>query len=84
MTADRSQKRFVPQEALISQFSYHPPSTPAIGALHGEVRDHSFALANWLNENLPECPEKTLAIRKVREAMMWGNAAIACHSNIPE
>ena len=62
---------------LKNRFSFHPAKTEEVGAKHGAVRDWCFELARFLNEVLPEGREKSLAITKLEEAMMWSNAAIA-------
>lgn len=58
-------------------FSFHPADTEEKRELHETVRDKCFTLAEWINDNVPESPEQTLAIRKVQEAMMFANSAVA-------
>lgn len=58
------------------QFAYHP-ATPQTAPQHAALRD---AFAEFLDEVwplLPEGPERTLAVRKLQEAQMYGNLAIA-------
>ena len=43
-----------------------------------EVRDAGLALARIIDKHCPESADATTAIRKVREAVMTANAAIAC------
>lgn len=63
---------------LANLFTYHPPSGPEQIATFQKVREGGLALARLIDECAPDGPEKTLAIRKVQEAVMWGNAGIAC------
>lgn len=62
---------------LENVFTYHPPTSGQIET-YQQVRDGGKALAKLIHESAPDGPEKTLAIRKVQEAVMWTNAAIAC------
>lgn len=59
------------------RFDYHPPQDEDTVGAHEAVRDGCSALAADFNGRLPECREKSLAITKLEEAMMWANAAIA-------
>lgn len=67
----------IPQADLTNRFEYHPPVTPEIGDLHGDVRGKFLYFARWANKNLPPGRELSLAITKLEESMMWMNAAIA-------
>jgi hypothetical protein len=44
------------------------------------VRDECQALAEFMNEVLPEGREKSLVLTKIEETMFWANAAIARQS----
>lgn len=60
----------------IDQFVYHP-ATEQTAPLHAAVRSTVIGLVKaWWN-TLPEGPEKTLALRKLQEAAMYANLAIA-------
>lgn len=61
---------------LDSIFSYHP-ATDKTGPVHDAVRQSCKGLAEHLTVLTPSCPEQTLAIRSIQEAMMWANSAIA-------
>jgi hypothetical protein len=63
---------------LENVFTYHPPTGPEQIATYQRVRDGGKALAQLIDASAPDGPEKTLAIRKVQEAVMWANAGIAC------
>lgn len=58
-------------------FSHHPPKSVATAANHEEIRKEVRELALKWNRDLPSCPEKTIAIRRLQEAMMFANSAIA-------
>lgn len=58
------------------QFAYHP-ATPETAPKHAAVRDLFRDLLPALWEAIPDGPEKTLAIRKLQEAQMYANLAIA-------
>lgn len=56
--------------------------------LHQAIYDNLTSFSRFLDPNLPDCPEKTLGYRKLREALMYFGCAIgkkdkykANHSN---
>lgn len=62
-----------------NNFTYHPPSQlqkEKYEALRNEAKE----LAHHINLWCPTSAEATLAIRKLEEAIMWANAAIARHT----
>jgi hypothetical protein len=66
---------------LKRRFDYHPPVTPERQEAHQRVRTDGLQVARvWVDE-LPEGREKTLALTKLEEAVMWANAAIARRSD---
>lgn len=58
-------------------FVYHP-ATDVTGPIHDSIRLEFRQLALNLYDMLPEGPDRTIALRKVQEAMWAANAAIAC------
>lgn len=62
-------------------FTHHPPKDQYIAQKHQNVRSITLHAALWFYNNLPESAERTLAIRKLQEAMMYANSAIAQHSD---
>jgi hypothetical protein len=59
-------------------FTYHPPASPEQQVQYEHVRDAGYDLALVILTRTPPCADQTAAIRKVREAVMTANAAIAC------
>ena len=58
-------------------FTYHPP-TPETLPKYEALRSAALAFARVIEANVPSSADRTVAIRKVREAVMIANAAIAC------
>lgn len=63
-------------EQLRVIFVYHPPS-PEQGRKYNVIRAKALEFAEAIVENTPPCADQSAAIRKVREAVMTANAAIA-------
>lgn len=61
-------------------FTFHPPKNDEIASAHDNVRLVMRNAAHEIKRLTPESPEQTTAIRKLQEAMMHANAAIAVHS----
>lgn len=61
------------------RMGYHP-ATPETAPRFGSNRYEFIALAEWLDEVLPDSREKSLALTALQEALMWANAAVACNS----
>lgn len=59
------------------RFAFHPATTEEKRDDHASVRQVCRRAADHINEVCPEGREKSLAITKLEEAMMWGNAALA-------
>lgn len=64
---------------LTHWFAYHDPN---VGQLirYQAIRKAALSLATVILENTDSCADQTAAIRKVREAVMIANAAIACEN----
>jgi hypothetical protein len=65
------------EKRIIWDFTYHPPQTESQGDLFGMTRDLIKHVALILNKRLPDGREKSLAVTKLEEAMMWAMASIA-------
>lgn len=66
------------KERLENSFTYHPPKPdqiPRYEALRNKARE----LAIEFMEIVPPSREKSLAITKLEEAVMWANKGIACN-----
>jgi hypothetical protein len=62
---------------LENRFTYHPPKDSDTVETHEAVREELRVTAILLDELLPDSREKSIAITKLEEALMWANAAIA-------
>jgi hypothetical protein len=65
------------REQIENWFTYHPPSSDD-QVVYEKLRNSAKAFASAINELCPESADTTAAIRKVREAVMTANAAVAC------
>lgn len=65
-------------EHLDHWFTYHPPPNQEHVDAYENVRSAGLRFARTILENTPPSADQTDAIRKVREAVMTANAAIAC------
>lgn len=63
-------------DSLDHRFTYHPP-TDGQPAMYQSIRGEALQLAKLIDVLAPESREKSLAITKLEEAVMWANAAIA-------
>lgn len=63
-------------EWLEEVFSYHSPDGKQVEA-YGRIRLAARILAENILASAPPCADRTAALRKVREAVMTANAAIA-------
>lgn len=64
-------------QQIENNFKYHPPKEQETILAHESVRNECRHLANTLDTLLPNSREKSLAITKLEEVMMWANASIA-------
>jgi len=63
-------------EEIENIFTYHPPHQGQVIS-YTSIRDSGKELAMTILRNCPVSAERTLAIRKIQEAVMWANASIA-------
>ena len=64
------------KDDINNRFDYHKP-TEAKGELHQAARSKAKTFATWMNKNLPESREASLAVTNLEQALFWANAAIA-------
>lgn len=64
------------QNDLDNRFTYHTPKEGQ-PEKYMKIRDTAKELTILINDLAPECREKSLAITKIEEAVMWANASIA-------
>jgi hypothetical protein len=59
-----------------NNYTYHAPKSNQT-ALYINIREKAKELAYMIDELCPESRERSLAMTKLEEAVMWANAAIA-------
>jgi hypothetical protein len=64
------------QSELETRFTYHAPKGDQTQR-YKIIRADAALFARTINDLCPESREKSLAITKLEEAVMWANAAIA-------
>lgn len=60
-----------------NRFEFHPATTAEKRGEHASVRGRCLELAEFINENVPEGREKSLAVTHLEETLFWATAAIA-------
>ncbi len=65
------------EDDLQKWFTYHKPTDADIPK-YLAVREAALAFAQVVYVNCPNGADKSVAIRKIREAVMTANASIAC------
>ena len=68
-------------DELKNWFTYHAPHGNQ-AQRYTDIREAAFVFAKTILDKTPSCADQTAAIRKVREAVMTANAAIACEENL--
>jgi hypothetical protein len=83
--ADRQERMYqgkkvgsVTREDLANWFSYHPP-TPTQATKYEVLREEFHELAKTVVDLTPACADQTVAIRKLRDALMAANLCLACN-----
>lgn len=59
-----------------NNFTYHAPKPDQISR-YTEIRQNAKLTAELIDHLCPDSREKSLAMTKLEEAVMWANAAIA-------
>ena len=63
-------------EEVENQFAYHP-ATAMTAVVHDTLRIAFSELAAQIWYIIPDGPEKTIAMRKLQEGLMYANLAVA-------
>jgi hypothetical protein len=69
----------ITQRQIDVWFWHHPVKSAEQKAAYQKIRETGALLATVIVQNTPSSADQTAAVRKVREAVMTANAAIACH-----
>jgi hypothetical protein len=66
------------KEDIENRFTYHAPKDgqPIIFSI---IRSMAKELANKIDDEVPDGREKSIAITKLEEVVMWANSGIARH-----
>lgn len=75
-TTEHAQEGTTMDFDLTHIFTYHAPDD-AKQAKYAELRSVAHLLAKSIMTRCPDCPDRFIAINKVREAVMWANSSIA-------
>lgn len=67
-------------EEIVNRFTYHA-SKDDQPKRYEEIRRIALTLATVVYSSCPESRERSLALTKIEEAVMWANAAIARNEN---
>jgi hypothetical protein len=71
----------IPQDQINHWFRYHAPNAEQLVA-YSDIRQAAKIYAETVNKHVPDCADKTAAMRTIRESVMAANQAVAC--NWPE
>lgn len=71
----------IEQNDIENRFTYHPPRSEDVATKYVMIREAGKSFAELINEMAPDGREKSLAVTKIEEAVMWANAAIARSSS---
>lgn len=63
-------------KAIENIFTYHKPKEGQ-PERYEQLRENAKSLAFLINQTCPESREKSLAMTKLQETIMWANASIA-------
>ena len=64
------------QDDIKNRFTYHSPSDDQISR-YDEIRRFAKIFAELIDKDCPDSREKSLALMKLDEVVMWANASIA-------
>lgn len=64
------------KDQIKKAFTYHPPKDGQ-SERYVELREKAKEFAEMIDANCPDSREKSLALTKLEETIMWANASIA-------
>ena len=79
--SDHPSNRVETLEQLKTIFTYHAPRGDQ-PERYAKIREAGWFLAKTILECCPDCADRTVAIRRVREAVMVANAAVALEAEV--
>ena len=62
-------------------FTYHTPSPEQVEKME-RIREAAIILATVILDTVPDCADKSAALRQIREARMTANAAIVLNGMV--
>jgi hypothetical protein len=80
MTEHPSNK--VTLENLKEVVYWHKPSEDQVKRMEG-IAQHCETLMMRILYHVPDCADRTVALRCIREARMWANSAIVLGTDVP-
>lgn len=66
------------KQEIENYFTYHAPRPDQIPK-YNQLREDARLFASEIIDLCPDSRERSTAIAKLREVVMWANAAIACN-----
>lgn len=69
-------REMTPEEIIDDLFTFHPPSDEQVVS-YNKINAAAKAFALVIHNECPQSPDRSAAIRLVREARMTANASIA-------
>jgi len=74
----RKKLKFIDEDNIDHWFTHHPPRNSSEIEAYERIREAAKQFAKVILYHTPSCPDQTVAIRRVREAVMIANGSIAC------
>ena len=65
-------------EDLTQRFEHHTPSETGVEAI-GNLRKEFSLTAQLVDDVMPDCREKSLALTNLEQALFWANAGVSRH-----
>ena len=70
----------IEEKDLKNRFTYHAPKEGQ-PEIYEDIRTMALEFSDLINELCPDSREKSLAMTKLQEAVMWANASIAINEH---